>query len=194
MASDCGLPPGGFSDLAAGVQIIHAMTLRLLLLATALAACSPPLDWREVRSADVAGAAALFPCKPTKEARRVRLADTDPEMTLLACDADGALWALSHADVADPAKVAAALDQLSTAAMRNIGAAAPASAPVALQGMTPNPSAVRLRAQGVRPDGTKVRVDTAVFAKGTHVYQATVLASRPDATAADTFLTSVRWP
>jgi hypothetical protein len=169
------------------------MTLRLLLLATALAACSPRLDWREVRSADVAGAVALFPCKPQKEVRRVRLADADREMTLLACHAEGALWALSHADVTEPAKVAAALDQLSTAGMRNIGAAASASAPVALHGMTPNPGAMRLRAEGVRPDGTKIRADTAVFARGTHVYQATVLASRPDATAADTFLTSVRW-
>jgi len=169
------------------------MSLRLLLLATVLAACSPPLDWREVRPAET-GAVTLFPCKPTQEVRRVRLIDTEADMTLLACQTHGAVWAMAHIDVVDPAKVGQALDELASAALRNIGAAASASAPVSLPGMTPNPNAVRLGADGIRPDGAKVHTDTAVFAKGTRVFQATVLTSRPDPAAVDTFLGSVRWP
>lgn len=170
------------------------MPVRLPLLAAAvLAACTPPLDWREVRPAD-AGAVALFPCKPAQEVRRVRLAGADADMALLSCRADGALWALAHADVADPARVRSALEELADASLRNIRASASASAPAAVSGMTPNPGAVRLSADGVRPDGAKVHAETAVFAKGTRVFQATVLAPRADAAAAATFLDSVRWP
>jgi len=156
-------------------------------------ACSPALDWREVRLAGT-GALALFPCKPIQEVRRVRLADADADMTLLSCQADGALWAFAHADVTDPARVGRALDELATASLRNIRASQSASAPGAVTGMTPNPSAMRMSAEGTRPDGTKVHVDTAVFAKGTHVFQATVVSPGADPAAVATFLDSVRWP
>ena len=60
--------------------------------------------------------------------------------------------------------------------------------------MTPNPQAVRLRLEGVRPDGVAAQEQAAFFAKGLRVYQATVLGKRVPAEAADTFFAGLRLP
>jgi hypothetical protein len=164
-----------------------------LIVAAYLAACTPPLDWREIRPPET-GAEVLFPCKPSQNVRRISMAGTEVDMALLVCEAGGATWALSHADVVDPARVTQALDELAGAAMRNVAASSPASAPVAIAGMTPNPRASRMRAAGRRPDGAEVHTDTTVFARGTRVYQITVLARRSSTAPVDTFVASVRWP
>jgi hypothetical protein len=158
------------------------------------AACAPTLDWREVRLPS--GAVAAFPCKPSHDSRRVRLAGRDVEMTLHSCTAAGATWALSDADVLDPSKVASTLDAMSTAVVRNIRVepSGAASAPFDAAGMTPNPRAAHLRATGKTPDGGTVTLETAVFAKGTRVFQATILAPRLDEHASQTFFTSLRLP
>jgi hypothetical protein len=169
------------------------MRLPHLIVAGSLAACSPPLDWREVRPHGT-GALLLFPCKPAEDARKVSLAGIDVEMTLLACEADGATWALAHADLGDPARVARALGELTDAAARNIAASRAASAPAAIPGMTPNPRASRLRAEGTRPNGAAIYSDTTVFARGTRVYQATVLSTAPHDAATAKFAASIRWP
>jgi hypothetical protein len=170
------------------------MIRRLLTLGAVLAAaCSPALDWREVRPPG-SDASALFPCKPSREVRRVRLAGEDVEMALHVCRAGGATWALAHADVASPAAVPATLEALAAALPHNLGAASAASTPTTVPGMTPNLHALRLRAQGARPDGSAVTAESSVFAKGTRVFQATIIAPAPDPAAADTFFSSFGLP
>jgi hypothetical protein len=170
------------------------MIRRLPTWGAALAvACTPALNWREVHLPP-AGARATFPCKPSQEARRVKLADMQVEMTLHACSAAGATWALAQADVADVTQVGPALEALTAATGRNIGAARPTTAPLDVPGMTPNRHALRVHAAGSAPDGTSIHADAAVFAKGARVFQATVLAPRRDPQAVDTFFDSLRTP
>jgi len=173
------------------------MIRRLFILAALLhAGCTPALDWREVRLPG-AGAVAAFPCKPSHESRRLLLVGRDVEMTLHACTAAGTTWGLSHADVADPSKVGPALDALSAAVVNNVRAAAApnrTNEPFTVTGMTPNPHAVRLRAVGTRPDGSAVTVEAAVFAKGTRVFQASMVGGKPDALSSQTFFSSLRLP
>jgi len=172
------------------------MIRRLFILAALLhAACTPALDWREVRLPD-AGAVAAFPCKPSHASRRLLLAGHDVDMTLHGCTAAGTTWGLSYADVADPFRVGPALDALSAAVLNNVHAAAPTGTndPFSVTGMTPNPHAVRLRAVGTRPDGSAVTVEAAVFAKGTRVFQASMVGGKPDAQSSQTFFSSLRLP
>jgi hypothetical protein len=172
------------------------MIRRLFILAALLqAACTPALDWREVRLSD-AGAVAAFPCKPSHASRRIQLVGREVEMALHSCTAAGTTWAVSHVDVADPSRVGPALDALSAALLNNVGAAEPipTNEPFTVTGMTPNPRAVRLRAVGTRPDGSAVTVEAAVFAKGTRVFQATMLTGKPDTRSSQTFFESLRLP
>lgn len=160
------------------------------LLGALLPACSPALDWREVRP-EGSTAVALFPCKPKSQSRQATLAGAPVRMTLLSCEAAGATFALAHADLADPARVAPALAEMAAALAANLQATEQRSAPAAVPGMTPGPGARRLEIAGRFPDGTPAQEEAALFAHGTRVYQAAVLGARPGP-AAQVFLDSLR--
>jgi hypothetical protein len=160
-------------------------------LASGLSACSPVLDWREVRPAD-SGAVALFPCKPQSQSRQVRLASTQGQLLLMACSAGEATWALAFADLGDPSRVTAALDELRDSAIANLGATVESEQPSSVTGATPNPSSRHLQLHGKLSDGRTVAERLAVFAKGTRVFQATVLGERIDPDPAANFFASLK--
>lgn len=162
------------------------------VLAGLVAACTPVLDWREVRPQG-AGLLALFPCKPAAHARQVLLAEVPVEMTIYACSAGGATYAVAFADLGQAHQIERGLAALALAAARNIGAA-PASdaAPAQVPGMTPNPQARRLSLAGRLADGRSVQEQVAVFSRGTWVYQATVVGPGLTQDAVDTFLGALR--
>lgn len=130
----------------------------------------------------------LFPCKPSGPTRSVPLAGAPAAVTVLSCDAQGMTFGLTFADVGEPLRVGPALEALAAVAAGNVGASAPAApASAIVPGATPNPRAGRLNLQGRRPDGSTIQVQLALFAHGTQVFQATVLGSRIDQDASDTF-------
>jgi len=158
------------------------------------AACSPTLNWREVRP-EGSGAVAMFPCKPQRFARSVPLAGHRVEMHLSSCTVDGVTYALSDASVESPIDAGPALQALGAAAAGNIGAAAPASgAPLTIAGMTPNAAARRWSLQGRGADDKAVHEEVAVFMRGRQVYQATIVGPAIDAEAAETFFGGIRLP
>lgn len=172
------------------------MTLRtvsaVLILACAETACTPVLDWREVRP-EGSGLVALFPCKPAGHARQVSLAETSVEMTLYACSAGGATYAVGFADLGQPKQVERALRELAEAAARNIGAPLAVEAvPAGVPGMTPNPGARQLLLSGRLADGRPVQERVAVFSRGTRVYQATVVGATLGGDALDSFFGALR--
>lgn len=165
--------------------------LRTLALVAGLAACAPALDWRDTRP-EGSALQLQFPCKPSAQRRDVPMAGQRVNLALHACAAGGQTWGLAVADVGDPARVGPALAELAQAAAVNLGA--PAGQPMALKipGATPNPASTRLRLQGRLPDGRAVQMQVAVFARGTQVFQATVLGEAVADDAADTFFDSLR--
>jgi hypothetical protein len=164
----------------------------LIALALGLTACTPTLNWRELRP-EGSQARLMLPCKPASHARRVALAGQTVEMSMFACSAGETVFALSFADIKDPSLVGAALDELARAVQSNLESpSAAASEPVKVAGMTPQPRAVQLRLAGRLPDGRLVQERTAVFSYGTHVYQATMLGTELDGQAQDTFFGALR--
>lgn len=161
------------------------------LIACSLVACAPALNWRDVRP-DGSGVVALFPCKPDRFARTVTLAGTAVQMVLVSCAADGATYALSHADIVDPIKASAVLSELRAAAARNLGGVPQRAVPMVVPGMTPNALAERLTMEGHRADGHVVREQAAFFVRGARVYQASIVGERIDGDAADTFFSGLK--
>lgn len=159
----------------------------------AVAACTAALDWRDVRP-EGQELVAMFPCKPASHARQLALAGMSARTTLYACSTAGATWAISFADVEVPARVAPALVALRQAAAGNVGVVAGPPRELRVAGATPQPEAGRSAWDGRYPDGRAVRMQSAVFARGTRVYQATVLGERLDAEAVETFFASLRFP
>ena len=173
-------------------QALERFSLRALAaLACGLTACAPVLDWREVRTPGAA-VVALMPCKPVAQQRQLNLAGARVVVSLQACSAGGLTWGLVSADVADPALLGAALDELLAASARNVSARVTGGDAFAPPGSTPNARSRRARLAGTLPDGSRGQLESAVFTHGTWVFQATVLGEKADAEAADNFFSSLR--
>lgn len=170
---------------------MRRLKLHAILVGTFMLACTPTLDWREVRP-EGSGALALFPCQPKTRARITRLAGSGAAMTMVACDAGGVTFALSHAELGDPSRVTAALVELRSALAANLGASDVRWAAFELAGMTPNPQAKRIWIAGRLPDGTPVQEQAVLFARGTRIYQVAMLGALLDEAAASVFFESLR--
>ena len=167
--------------------------VRLAALAAGLwvTACSPALDWRQVRP-EGAAVVALFPCKPERRTRQVVLADQPVALQVLGCTASGTTWGLSSADLGDAARIDAALRALRQARSRNLDGRETAAQPLRLDGMSPNAQAVRIRVAGRRPDGSAVTEESALFARGTRVFHAAALGGNPSSEALETFFGNLK--
>ncbi len=163
----------------------------LLLASLGLMACAPPLDWRDVHVTDTE-VTALFPCKPEQHARTVRLGAQSVRMVLYVCAAGGSTWALASADVVDPAQVGPALAELRAAAVQNLAASQALATPLRVDGATPNPHSQRVEIRGRMPDGRVVTEQLALFARGTRVFQATVLGEELAVDATEAFFDGLR--
>ncbi len=166
----------------------------LLCALVVLAGCSPTLDWRDWRPGD-SGLQMSLPCKPTPQTRTVQLAGQSVRLSLHACSAGGQTWALAYADIGDPTRLGVALVELRESAAANLGASVlrPLGA-LKVRGATPHPESGRWALEGRLPDGKAIREELAVFARGTTVFQATVLGETLPAEPVATFFESLRVP
>jgi hypothetical protein len=162
------------------------------MLVALLGGCTPALDWRESRP-EGSQAQLMFPCRPASHARTVALAGRNVEMTMVACSAGQTVFALSFANLEDPALVGPALDELGKAFRAHVKPSQPAaSQPLAVPGMTPHPMAAQWRQAGTLPDGRAVEERAALFSHGAVVYQATMLGARLDEQAQETFFGALK--
>lgn len=159
--------------------------------ALALGACSPTLDWREVRP-DGSGLTLLFPCRPGSHAREVRVGGGVLPMTLYACEAGGATFALGQIDVTEPSEVNATLAALRAAASDNLQAQASAMRAFPVPGATASDAAGRVDATGRLPGGDAGELSAVFFARGTRLFQATVLGRRLDQEAVETYFSGLK--
>ena len=164
--------------------------LGVVVCAGGLAACSPVLDWRQLRP-DGWGILVSLPCRPASQARSVPLVGPPVELLLMACSADGHTFAIASANMAEPGRVGPALQALGAAALANVRGQVEAEQPAAVPGMTPQPAARRWLARGQRTDGTVVREQVLVFAHGLRVFQATVVGPVADEDRVRPFFESI---
>jgi hypothetical protein len=163
------------------------------LASLALVACSPALNWREVRPENTR-LALLLPCKPDKAQKTVPLGGTPTPLSMVGCDADGATFAVAVAELADATQAADVLAQWQRLALVNMRATGAAQVtPLKLQGAAPDPAPVRVRAQGTAPDGSAVTGEAAYFVQGSQVFQAVLYVSNANPEAAETFFSSLRF-
>jgi hypothetical protein len=155
-----------------------------------LAACTPELNWREVRPAG--GVVLMFPCKPAVETRTLTLAGRSVSMDMRVCETQGVTYALAHADMGDPALTAPALDELRLALASKVRGTLLRREWVPPG--TPSPAAGRWRLAGMRPDGQSIEQDFGLFVRGTQVFQVVAMAPKLPAEAVETFVGSITFP
>lgn len=165
-------------------------------MAMIVAACSPALNWREVRM-DETPLRVLLPCKPDRAEREVDMGGRRMALQMLGCDADGATFAVSHAHVpqADAPAAAQLLDGWKQAVLAHVQATDVHAQSWTVPGGWGAPQSQRLRAHGRQADGSAVTVEAAWFASvdatGIHLFHAVMFAPRPRPDVGETFLSGL---
>jgi hypothetical protein len=162
-----------------------------LAVAWALAACSPALDWREVRVEP--GLAAMLPCKPDKGARIVPMAGRQVQLDALSCDAGGATFALLSANIVDAGRAGQVLAQWKTATLANLRSTAARESAFLPPGALNLRESLQVIATGQRANGSKVESHAAYFARGSHVFQAVIYAERLQPEMAESFFSGLKF-
>ena len=155
--------------------------------------CTPALNWREFVPQG-SGVRTSFPCRPDRQTRSLDVAAVRVSMTLLACSAAGATFAVSYFDVGDPGALAATMAALQASAVGNLGGQLLRESGVAIPGMTPNAHSKRVLIAGHGPRGDTLRQALVIFTRGLRVYQAAVVGAAPDDQAVDVFFAGLKFP
>ena len=161
-----------------------------LIALIGLAACSPVLDWRELRPQGW-GLVASLPCRPDHQTRQVPLAGASVSLEMTLCRTDDHTFALTTAAMSDPTQVGPALAALLAAAQANVGGRITSEQAARVAGMTPQPGALRRQLIGQLPDGQPVHEQVLVFARGLRVFQATLVGPQADEARAAPFFESM---
>lgn len=176
-----------------------SLPVAAVLAAALLAACTPQLNWRELRLAPTS-ATALLPCKPDHAERRVPLGGEPTLLVVNGCDAAGATFALMSTTVAAgraPDELLAGWQQATLDNMHASGT--PERQPFHPAGALPLAHAQRVVAQGQRADGRAVSAQAVWSARaapdgGTELLHAVMYSPKPQPTVADAFFAGIRWP
>jgi hypothetical protein len=177
--------------------------LRMAVLAVGLMACTPALNWREVR---LEGLTALLPCKPDQAQRPVRLGAADIQMEMAGCEAADALYAISHVRVQDAAQASTLLSEWRAATLANLHATSVQPRPFKLAKKTdgayhvpygakaavPQEEWEMLWVQGERPDASAVQARLAWFALGADVYHVAVYGAQLGPQSVDMLYSDLR--
>ena len=131
----------------------HLGAVRVLLLCQLLCACSPALNWRIVT---LEGVQAVLPCKPDQAQRPVQLLGLDFTVSMVGCEADGRLYAISHLRLAQGAQAQPIIDTWRAQALLAMRATeAPVAAPISPVGA--RPALTVYQARGINPRGQAVQ-------------------------------------
>lgn len=158
----------------------------------ALLACSPGLNWRQVR-ADQGGVSMLLPCKPDRAQKAVPLGGQLVPLSMVGCEAEGATFALSTVDIGDASRAAQVLAQWQRLSLDHMQAGPAAQSPLKIVGASELPPPVRVIAQGRQAGGQPVQGQAVYFARGSQLFQAVIYAPRISDEAADTFFASLKF-
>lgn len=136
-----------------------------------LTACSPALNWRTVQLQD-APLQILLPCKPQTQTRAVELGLGTVQMSMVGCEADGRLFAVTHFLLTDPTRAGEAMAYWQKAVLAQLPAqGAPEAAPLKadMQWIPKQalslPQSGHLAFAGIGPQGQHVMGDGLWFAQ-----------------------------
>lgn len=176
------------------------MTLKhwLVVAALGMVACTPSLNWREVRLENVS-LKTLLPCKPDHGSRDVRVGQQTLPVRMSGCEAQEHLLAIARLPLpagAQAADVEQAMKQWQEAALSNFQGQVTGtqdfvikrkdvSAPLALP---------RLSASGLSPEGQTMQSQMVTFAFEGQIIQAVVYAPKLSAEVTDTFFAGLELP
>ena len=177
-------------------MFLHCPLSRKLLnpaLILLLCACTPALNWRDVRleSPDGSTLKAALPCKPDSATRKQQLGAFQVELSMMGCSANDATFTLSRIPLVDPLSAPNVLAAWQAAAAANVKVNLVPTAAVTVSGAGAWPPASR-----VTLTGSATQAHMLWFAKqsrdGLTLYQAALYSKQASNEAATTFFESLQ--
>ncbi len=176
------------------------MTYRPWLIAAALsvAACTPSLNWREVRPEHTT-LKTLLPCKPDHGSRQVKVGQQEMEVRMTGCQAQEHLLAVARLPMPEKAtqeETSLAIKQWQDATLANFkGKVTGTQAFVIKAKSTPSTAPVmKISASGQGPDGQLVQSQMLFFVHENHIVQAVVYAPKLSTEVTETFFAGLELP
>jgi hypothetical protein len=170
--------------------LVHKATrLFATLFATlALCACSPSLNWREVRGSE-SPYTVLLPAKPSSHARPVNLGGIQASMQMTAAEVGDLSFAVASAAIADAQQRTAAMEFMQQAMVKNIGGSVAEQKSVRLKDGT---AMTEIHATGVTANGRRMALFARFGIRDDRVYQVVAIGPQEELNSeiADTFLSS----
>ncbi|MEZ0603032.1 hypothetical protein ACAX43_12880 [Paraburkholderia sp. IW21] len=174
-------PPSGAASRLQRARAVLGTAACALALGGALTACSPTFDWRTIMNNDN-GYTVDLPAKPGNDQRTVQIDGTPMQMAMQTAEAGDAVFAVGTVMLPNDNEATrhAAMEFLRTGLARNVGAAPDAHAvqiPLAAGGQVPG---LEMKLSGKAGSQQETRtVYARLVARGRHVYQAAIIASKP---------------
>ena len=156
-----------------------------------LCACTPALNWRDVRLESLDGSAlkAALPCKPDSATRKQQLGGIQVDLSMMGCVVNDATFTLSRIPVLDPLSAPKLLEAWQAAAVANMKAVATPKILVTVSGAGTWPPAARVTLTGAATQAQMIW-----FAKqsssGLTLYQAAVYGNRPQSNVTNEAITT----
>ncbi|MBN3755752.1 hypothetical protein G3N95_22605 [Paraburkholderia sp. Tr-20389] len=184
-----------FASFYASSRALMVTFFAVLSAGWLLAACSPTYDWRTIMNNDN-GYTIDLPAKPTTDQRQIDIGGTPMNMSMQIAEAGDAVFAVGTVMLPsdDPQMQRTALDFLRSGLAHNLGSAPNAhvtAIPLAAGGQV---EGLEMTFSGKAGPKQETRTMHArLVAKGRHVYQAAVIASKePPPEQVEQFFTSFK--
>ncbi|MDB5746189.1 MAG: hypothetical protein JWP72_1037 [Massilia sp.] len=145
----------------------------VIACSTLLAACNPTYNWRDYNSPD-APYRVMFPAKPASHTRAVDLNGLKVDMTMTAAEVEGVTFAVGTGTAPGPARAQAALGDMKTALLRNLGAKVQRESAAAASAAGTAQSSIDIDALG-KTNGRPIMLRGHFAAKGNRFYQVIVM-------------------
>jgi hypothetical protein len=149
----------------------------LACVLTALLACSPTFNWREVRVGDAA-LLALLPCKPEKAERQVPVQGQQATLHMASCDVGDATFAVALLRLPEGVDAVAAAQAWKLASLTSLKSTPEQARDWPLPARAGMPMA-GWQASGVRHTGQPVQARVLPLARGRELYQAALYGDVP---------------
>ena len=139
-----------------------------LMVTLGAVGCSPSLNWRQVT---VGSIQTMLPCKPDVASRKVDFPSQPLQIHMLACEADGTLFAISYAQVSAPEQASQIVKDWQQAALFKMRSSGHTQLP-------PSTTQTLISADGKRDNGQPFQAQFLWRISGVYIYHWAVYADK----------------
>ena len=159
-----------------------------LIMVLGLVSCTPALNWRAV---NLGGVSTWLPCKPDRAQRELEIGGQKIKMEMMGCEAQGVMYAVSHARVQNPSESQAVTLAWQNASFKQMLAGAPQQSVFQTRGEK-SVAGQFFKMTGARSNGQVLEAQLAWVVLGTEIYHLAMYAQAITSEQAEPFFSEVK--